>query len=158
VVGYLGARRLSIRRTGTNVLLPSLLVVAVVPAMQAALGWLPAVAAVAFVYGLGGAGAQLAMFDLLMRRIPAEHGVTFSSVDQSVQNLGFIVAPNVGGLLAVTIGVRLGLVVAAIVLGLAFVWFAIDRGVTSGAGSRSEALPDPAVLEAPEGIGVEQPA
>jgi hypothetical protein len=167
VLGYLAARRLSIRRSGVNVLLPSLLVVAIVPAMQAALGWLPAVAAVAFVYGVGSAGAQLAMFDQLMRRIPLEHGVTFSSVDQSVQNLGFIVAPNLGGLLAVTIGVRFGLVVSAVVLGLAFLWFAIDRHAASDA-QRSEGpsdlpLPEPPLAEGTfaEGggdIGLEQPA
>lgn len=156
VVGYLGARRLSIRRPSVSVLLPSLLVVAIVPATQAALGWLPAVAGVAFVYGVGAAGAQLAMFDQLMRRIPLEHGVTFSSVDQSVQNLGLFVSPNVGGLLAVTIGVRLGLVVAAVVIGLAFAWFAIDRGAAASdvrLGSDAPAEPRPG-----EGAGVAEGA
>ncbi|HJW21007.1 MAG TPA: MFS transporter [Candidatus Limnocylindrales bacterium] len=158
VVGYLAARRLSIRRSGVSVLLPSLLLVAIVPLTQAALGWLPAVAAVAFLYGLGGAGAQLAMFDLLMRRIPSEHGVTFSSVDQTVQNLGFILAPNIGGLLAVTIGVRLGLAVAAAVLGLAFAWFAIDRSASSEARSTSQPPAEPKVVEPGGEVNIEQPA
>lgn len=164
VVGYLVARRLSIRRSGVSVLLPSLLIVAIVPATQATLDWLPAVAAVAFFYGLGGAGAQLAMFDQLMRRIPFEHGVTFSSVDQTIQNLGFIVAPNVGGLLAITIGVRYGLGVAAVVIGLAFAWFALDRGVRREVATRRpEAIPDDtpeaqALLEGSGEIGMEEPA
>jgi hypothetical protein len=156
VVGYLIARRLSIRRSGASVLLPSLLVVAVVPAAQATLGWLPAVAAVAFLYGLGSAGAQLAMFDLLMRRIPAEHGVTFSSVDQTVQNLGFIVAPNLGGVLAVTIGVRFGLVAAAVVLGLAFAWFAIDQATSGDRARRMEPVAEPTAVEGGQELGVEQ--
>jgi len=128
VLGYVSARRISLRRSGATVLLPSLLAVALVPAGQAAIGWLPAVATLAFVSGLGAAGTQLALFDRLLNAIPRAHGVTFSSVDQSLQNLGLILAPNVGGVLAATIGVREGLVVAALVIGLAFALFAIDLG------------------------------
>jgi predicted MFS family arabinose efflux permease len=62
----------------------------------------------------------------MMRRIPHEHGVTFSSVDQSLSNFGFIIAPNVGGILAVAIGVRSTLLIVA-ALGLAaFAMFALD--------------------------------
>ena len=128
VLGYVFARRISLRRNGATVLLPSLLAVALVPAGQAALDWLPAVAALAFLSGLGAAGTQLALFDRLLTAIPRAHGVTFSSVDQSLQNLGLILAPNVGGILAATIGVRPGLVVATVVIGLAFALFAIDLG------------------------------
>jgi hypothetical protein len=128
VLGYVFARRISLRRSGASVLLPSLLAVALVPAGQAALAWLPAVATLAFVSGLGAAGTQLALFDRLLTAIPRAHGVTFSSVDQSLQNLGLILAPTIGGVLAATIGVRQGLVVAALVIGLAFALFAIDLG------------------------------
>lgn len=128
VVGYVIARRISIRRSGASVLLPSLLVVALVPATQAILDLLPLIAAVAFVSGIAAAGAQLALFDRLMDAIPKRHGVTFSSVDQSLQNLALIVGPNLGGLLAATVGVRDGLAVAAAVIGLAFALFALDQG------------------------------
>ena len=128
VLGYVFARRISLRRSGATVLLPSLLAVALVPAGQAALDWLPGVAALSFLSGLGAAGTQLALFDRLLGSIPRAHGVTFSSVDQSLQNLGLILAPNVGGVLAATIGVRQGLVVAALVIGLAFALFAVDLG------------------------------
>jgi predicted MFS family arabinose efflux permease len=50
--------------------------------------------------------------------------VTFSSVDQSVQNLALVVAPNLGGLLAVVLGVRETLLVVAFVTAVAFVLFA----------------------------------
>ena len=126
VGGYLVARRISRRRSGAAVLLPSLLVAALVPAVMAPLGWLPAVAVVALVGGLATAGAQLALFNELMKRVPRTRGVTFSSVDQTLQNMALIVAPSAGGVLAVTIGVRYGLVVAAVVAVCGFVLFALD--------------------------------
>jgi hypothetical protein len=129
VLGYVSARRISLRRSGASVLLPSLIVVAMVPAAQSVINWLPAVAVAAFVGGIAAAGAQLALFDQLMTSIPRQHGVTFSSVDQSLQNLGLILAPNIGGLMAVTIGVRPGLVIVAAVFALAFALFAVDLGV-----------------------------
>jgi hypothetical protein len=126
VVGYLAARRLSRRRSGNALLLPALFAAAGASALLAALGWLPAVAAVAFAAGLASAAAQLAMFDALMRTIPRDQGVTFSSVDQTVQNLAFILAPNAGGFLAVAFGARLALLVVAGIGFAAFVLFAID--------------------------------
>lgn len=133
VLGYVLARRISLRRTGASVLLPSLLVVALVPATQAILDLLPLIAVVAFVSGIAGAGAQLALFDRLMDAIPRSHGVTFSSVDQSLQNLALIVGPNVGGLLAATVGVRPGLVAAGVITAVAFILFALDAGVRTAA-------------------------
>jgi len=106
VLGYLGARQLARRRGGSATLLPSLLATALGPLVLSTISWLPAVAAVAFATGVAAAGAQLAMFDQLMRRIPTEHGVTFSSVDQSISNLAIVIGPTIGGLLAVAIGVR----------------------------------------------------
>ncbi|MEO8274312.1 MAG: MFS transporter, partial [Chloroflexota bacterium] len=113
VLGYLVARQLARRRGAVMTLLPSLLVAALAPAALSFIGWLPAVAAIAFVLGIAGAGAQLALFDQMMRRIPPEHGVTFSSVDQSLSNLAFMISPNIGGLLTVAIGIRSTLLVVA---------------------------------------------
>ena len=124
VLGYVVARQLARRRGGAMTLLPSMLAAAVAPAMLAAIGWLPAVAAISFVIGLAGAGVQLAMFDQFMRRLPPEHGVTFSSVDQSVQNFALVIAPNVGGVLAVALGVRETLLLVALVGAAAFALFA----------------------------------
>ena len=126
VGGFLLARRISRRRSGRAVLLPSILIAALVPAVMAPLSVLPVLAVVALVGGIATAGAQLAMFNELMKRVPREHGVTFSSVDQTLQNLALIVAPSAGGVLAVTIGVRYGLVVAALVAIGGFAMFALD--------------------------------
>ena len=126
VLGYLVVRRLSRRRSAAGILLPALLVGAAVPATLAVLSWLPVVAAIVFLGGLAAAGAQLAMFDELMRRIPHAHGVTFSSVDQSLQNFALIVAPSVGGYLEVVIGIRNGLLATAAVTMVAFGLFAFD--------------------------------
>jgi MFS family permease len=126
VLGYLVARQLARRRGGTMTLLPSLLVAAIAPAALFFTDWLPAVAAIAFVSGVAGAGAQLALFDQMLRTIPHEHGVTFNSVDQSVSNAAIMIAPVLGTFLAVAFGVRMTLLVIA-GLGLAaFVLFAID--------------------------------
>ena len=124
VLGYVVARQLARRRGGAMTLLPSMLAAALAPAILSVIGWLPAVAAVSFVFGLAGAGVQLAMFDQFMRRLPTEHGVTFSSVDQSVQNLALVIAPNVGSVLAVALGVRTALLVVALVGAVAFALFA----------------------------------
>lgn len=142
VIGYLLARRLSRRRTGTRVLLPSMAIASAVPAAISALGWLPAIAGVAFVGGVATAGTQLALFDELMKRIPREHGVTFSSVDQSLQNLGLVVAPSVGGLLAATIGIRYGLVVAAAIAVVGFAMFVLDwRAAATGTERKAPVRP-----------------
>jgi MFS family permease len=126
VLGYLVARQLARRRGATMTLLPSLLVGAIAPAALFFTGWLPAVAAIAFVSGVAGAGAQLALFDQMLRTIPHEHGVTFNSVDQSVANGAIMIAPVIGGLLAVAFGVRMTLLVVAALGFAAFVLFALD--------------------------------
>ena len=127
VVGYFSAWRIARRRSGSAIVFPSMLAAAAVPAMLSAVDWLPAVAALAFVAGVAAAGTQLALFDQLVARIPRDHGVTFSSVDQTIQNIALIAAPSLGGLLAVTVGVRPGLLVATAFGLLACVLFASDR-------------------------------
>lgn len=129
VLGYLAARSMSRRRSGEALLLPALLTTAVATAALFAVNWLPAVAALAFTAGVAGAAAQLALFDALMRTIPKAQGVTFSSVDQSIQNLAFVLAPNAGGFLAVAYGARLTLLVVAAIAFTAFVLFAVDARV-----------------------------
>jgi predicted MFS family arabinose efflux permease len=76
------------------------------------------------------------MFDQLMRNIPHEHGVTFSSVDQSISNLAIVIGPNVGGFLAIAIGIRATLlVVAAVGLLACILFFIASRGRTAPVGA-----------------------
>lgn len=136
VLGYLAARQLARRGGAATTLLPSLLVAALAPAFLWATAWLPAVAAIGFLSGLAGAGAQLALFDQMMRRIPAELGVTFSSVDQALANFAIMVAPNLGGFLAVGIGIRPTLLVIGAIGLVAFVLFALDARATGANAGR----------------------
>lgn len=124
VLGYVSVRRVARRRGGMTILLPALLAAAAATLVLAFVGWLPAVAAIAFVSGLAGAGAQLALFDGLMRTFPKDVGVTFSSVDQSIQNFALIVAPTIGGYLVVALGSRQALLVVASVGFVALALFA----------------------------------
>lgn len=127
VTGYLIAWHFSRRRGGMAILLPAMLAAAAVPAVMSGATWLPIVAALAFTAGASAAGTQLALFDQLVGRMPREHGVTFSSVDQAIQNIALIVAPSVGGLLAVAMGIRPSLLVVTIVGMSAAALFALDR-------------------------------
>ena len=140
VLGYVTVRRIARRRGGTTILLPALVAAAASYAVMSLVDWLPAVAAIAFVSGVAGAAAQLALFDALMRSFPKELGVTFSSVDQSIQNFALIVAPNLGGFLAIALGSRQALLVTASVGFVAVALFALEaralRAPPSGPGRR----------------------
>ena len=137
VIGYLVARQLAWRGRASLTLLPSLLVAALAPALLAATAWLPAVAAIGFISGVAGAGAQLALFDQMMRRMPPELGVTFSSVDQTLSNFAFMIGPNLGGWLALAIGIRPTLLVIGAIGLVAFVLFALDVRATKAEASRA---------------------
>jgi len=107
------------------VLLPALLGVALMPIMLANLTNLMAVAALAAISGVFTAGLNLGFFDELMKRVPARHGVTFTSLDYTVQNVALMVAPISGGLLATAIGLRAALVVTGAVGFCGFALFAL---------------------------------
>jgi hypothetical protein len=126
VVGYVTLRRVARSRGGTVILIPALLAAAWTTALMSVVNWLPAVALLAFALGGAAAGAQLALFDRMMRTFPKELGVTFSSVDQSLQNFALIVAPNVAGILAVSLGSRQTLLLTAAVGFIAVALFAIE--------------------------------
>jgi len=85
-----------------------------------------AVVIVSVAAGFAAAGAGLALFDEMMRRIPTRLGVTFASIDQTIQNAALIVAPILGGTLSGVIGIRNALVVAALVSLAGFAFFMLD--------------------------------
>jgi hypothetical protein len=150
LLGYTTARGVSRRWGGPAVLLPALLAGALVPVVLSVMHDLVAVAALAVLAGFFSAGANLALFDELMQRIPRNVGVTFSSVDQTIQNLALIVSPILGGLLATEIGIRHALEVASVVALVSVVLFALDARPRSP-GSTSQAW-------APDDIGETGPA
>lgn len=126
VLGYVSVRRIARRRGGMTILLPALFAASLTTIVMTTLNWLPLVAVVAFLAGLAGAAAQLALFDAMLRTFPKELGVTFSSVDQSIQNFALMVAPNIGGYLAVSLGSRQTLLVVAAVGFVGLALFALD--------------------------------
>jgi len=128
--GYLAASQVSRRRGSHWVLLPALLGCALVPLLLALLTNLSAIAALAVVSGVFTAGMNLGLFDELMKRVPARHGVTFTSVDYTAQNVALMVAPIAGGLLAVAIGLRPALAVATGVGLCGFSLFALEELTT----------------------------
>jgi predicted MFS family arabinose efflux permease len=137
VLGYLVARQIARRGSASRILLPSLLGAALAPALLAVTSWLPAVAAIMFVAGIAGAGAQLALFDQLMRRIPAELGVTYSAVDQTLANLAFVIAPNLGGFLVIALGARVALLIVAALGTAAFALFWLGTRTSRAAAPRT---------------------
>jgi hypothetical protein len=151
VLGYLMARQLARRQSGEVLLLPALLAMAGAPAVLSIAVWLPIVAGLAFIAGVAGAAVQLALFDALMRRMPKEHGVTFSSVDQSIQNFAFVLAPNAGGFLAVAFGARVALLVVAAIGLVALLLFAADAGARRTRRGAARDAVDAAVEAVPVG-------
>lgn len=84
--------------------------------------WIVLYAALA---GIFQAGVDLVLFDELMKTFPAKYSATFVSLAQSLQNLSSMLAPLVGTLLSMYIGISGALVVSAAIrlLGCAlFAW------------------------------------
>ena len=130
LLGFVGWRRVSLRRGIRWVVLATVLGSALVPAVLTLLGSLPLVALLAAVGAVFGAGASLVLFDELMQRVPRRHGVTFTAVDQSAQNLAATVAPLLGGVVAVQLGIRTGLILSAVLGVASFALFAAEgRGI-----------------------------
>ena len=126
LAGYVTWRIISRRKGRAAVLVPSLLLSALTPAAFFAIHDQAIVVAVSVVAGFTGAGAGLAMFDELMRRVPMRLGVTFASIDQTIQNSALIIAPIVGGSLSAVLGIRPSLVVASVVSLAGFGLFMLD--------------------------------
>lgn len=130
LLGFVGWRRVSLRRGIHWVVLATVLGSALAPAALTLLGSLPLVALLAAVGAVFGAGASLVLFDELMQRVPRRHAVTFTAVDQSAQNLAATFAPLLGGIVAVQFGIRVGLILSAALGVASFLLFAAEgRGI-----------------------------
>jgi hypothetical protein len=109
LVGYLFWRGQSRIRGTRFVLLATLLVSALHPALLSLTDQLVVVAALAGTGALFAAGVDLALFDQLMRTIPRTFGVTFASVDTMLVNGATIIAPLLGAALAEQLGIEVAL-------------------------------------------------
>jgi hypothetical protein len=127
VAGYVFWRGRSRENGGRFVLLWSLGLSSVVPAIVAGSTDLVVVTALSAVGAFFTAGSDLALFDEMMKRIPPLHAVTFAGIDYALVNLAGIVAPLVAAVLAEVVGIAPALVVGASVSVAGFVMFALDR-------------------------------
>ena len=126
LVGYHLWRRVSLARSATLVLVSTLLVTALYPAALSLTDELIAVAGLAAIAAVFSAGVDLALFDELMKRIPRQFGVTFTSIDTTLVNGASILAPLAGATLATAFGVAVALQVATLIGLLAVILFALD--------------------------------
>lgn len=126
LAGYVTWRLISRRNGRLAVLVPALVLSAFAPAAFFAIHDQAIVVAVSVVAGFVGAGAGLALFDEMMQRVPMRLGVTFASIDQTIQNSALVVAPLLGGSLSTLIGIRPALVVASVVALAGVALFLLD--------------------------------
>lgn len=143
LVGYLFWRRQSRLRGTRFVLLATLLLSALHPALLSLVDELVVVALLAGVAALFTAGVDLALFDELMRTIPRRFGVTFTSVDTTLVNLATIAAPLAGAALAQLLGIEVALRLGTIVSLVGVILFALAaRQTRPAAGAAVSVSPD----------------
>jgi hypothetical protein len=115
MTGYFLWKRTVRRHGGTHVLLISTLGAAAFPAALALTRQELAVAALVGAYGICLAGIELAIFDELMKAVPATQATRFAALDTGAVNFAGMTGPIAGALVAAAAGIPEGLVVAGIV-------------------------------------------
>ena len=135
MTGYFSWRRPARRIPGRWILLPCGIAMAAFPGavafVHAELLLLPLVV----VYAIGYSGFDLAVFDELMRTVPRDRVVRFTSLDTGVENLAGVIGPLLGAAVAGAIGLAAGLsIAAAIGIGGAILlaWSAFSRARAAG--------------------------
>jgi MFS family permease len=127
VVGYFVWVNRSRTRGTRNVLLWTTFGVGLYPILVALSGRVEWVVILAGLAGIFQAGLDLVFFDELMRTIPPEYSATFVSFAQSMQYLSAMLSPMIGTLLADTIGIPAGLIIAGIIRLIGFFLFFTAR-------------------------------
>ena len=100
MAGYFLWRGPARRRGGAWVLIPSTVGCAAFPAALAVTHNELVVGVIVGIYGICLAGIDLALFDELMKSIPADQAVRFASLDQGASNFAGMTGPIVGAVLA----------------------------------------------------------
>ena len=129
VVGYFVWVNRSRTRGTRNVLLWTTCGVGLYPILVALSGRVELVVILAGLAGIFQAGLDLVFFDELMRTIPPEYSATFVSFAQSMQYLSAMLSPLIGTLLADTIGIPAGLIIAGCIRLVGFLLFLIARPI-----------------------------
>ena len=136
VAGYRAWPVLQARSGRHRVLLVSLFVGAATPAILALAPQVAVVPAIAALGAFGAAGIDLALFDELMRRVPAADRIRLVSVNIVLTNCAFVVAPLVGAWLALALSLTQVLQVGSVMATVGAIMFAVD--VMRGADGRNQ--------------------
>jgi hypothetical protein len=131
IIGYFFWVNRSRTRGTRTVLLWTTFGLALYPALVAMSGRVEVVVVLAGLAGIFQAGLDLVFFDELMRTIPPAYSATFVSFAQSMQYLSAVLSPVVGTLLADTIGIPGGLLVAAAIRMMGYLLFLTNRQVAA---------------------------
>ena len=115
MAGYFLWRSPAKRRGGAWVLVPATLGMAAFPAILSVTHQDVVVAVFVGIWAFCLAGVELALFDELMKSVPAGKAVRFASFDSSASNFAAMTGPIVGALLAGIVGIPGGLVAASAV-------------------------------------------
>ena len=115
VAGYMFWRGRAKRMRPRLLLLLTLAVYGLSPALLALTTSPELVAAITAMGAFFAAGSDLSLFDELMARIPRDQTVTFAGVDYAVTNLAGIIAPITAAVLVGIVGIEWALVAGAFV-------------------------------------------
>lgn len=115
MIGYFLWRRPARRFGGGRVLVPTTLGVALFPLALTLAHTDAMVLVFVAVYAFCIAGMDLAIFDALMKAVPADRSVRFAALDTGAVNFAGVVAPITGAAVASALGLAPALVVAALV-------------------------------------------
>ena len=141
MAGYFLWREPARRRGAAWVLVPSTFGAALFPGALGLIQNELVVAVLVGVYAFCLAGIELALFDALLKAVPAGGMVRFAAFDQGAANLAGMTGPIVGALLAGIVGISGGLMVASLVALAGAVLFAISVGIRRSAAARAAAPP-----------------
>ena len=134
LIGYLFWSRQRRAWGRAPVLLATMLVASIYPALLSVTREVAVVAVLAGAVSVFAAGVDLALFDELMDRIPRTHGVTFTAIDTTLVNLATIVTPLTAAVIVELLDIETALRTATIVALLGVTLFALD--VRSGRPAR----------------------
>lgn len=129
ILGYFYWTRQSRHRGTRPVLVWTTLGLSLYPMLVAATAKVEWIALLAGVAGIFQAGLDLVFFDELMNTVPPQYSATFVSFAQSLQYFSSIISPLVGTLLADTLGIGAGLMIAGGIRLIGFILFFTNKQV-----------------------------
>jgi hypothetical protein len=141
MTGYFLWRAPARKRGAAWVLVPSTVGAAVFPALLSITRFDPIVPVIVGLNAFCLAGIELALFDALLKAVPAGQAVRFAAFDQGAGNFAGMTGPLIGAVLASAVGIPAGLVASTAValIGAGLFALSIASGRRAAAPSTSPA-------------------